>query len=343
MEQHLDIRDRVWFFKKVPRCFIGREAVEWLVRSQLVSTVDEAVRIGQSLMQAHVIELASSHVFSAHTFKNEEVFYRFVSHRTLSSFKQSLASEATPFELTLAKNMRDGVDIFDRHQGLFGKTHKRSFTGQAATRWLLDKGLAVSEYDAERIGNRLVHTGLLQALGSDQEFTSGPSLYRFPQDDPALASSSSSSSFSSSSSSLSSALSSSPFRRSSSSSNSHSNANSLSSTPVTSSASPSPLLASAFPFPTSSSFSTSSSPSASSDPSLSLLSPPSTVSLTDAVFSPASLITPKEMIHMENDGDDDGDVGGVGVGVDDDEEYTPASLAYATRTVRKKPGARPRS
>ncbi len=73
----LDIRDRKYGFpsKTYPKCFVGSEAVTQLVQEGIASDEDDAVRIGNMMLNAGMFH----HVLDAHPFKNEELFYRFVS------------------------------------------------------------------------------------------------------------------------------------------------------------------------------------------------------------------------------------------------------------------------
>ena len=72
----LDIRDRKYGIppKKYPKCFVGSEAVEKLVDEGIASHEEDAIRIGNMMLNAGVIH----HVLDAHAFKNENLFYRFL-------------------------------------------------------------------------------------------------------------------------------------------------------------------------------------------------------------------------------------------------------------------------
>ena len=73
----LDIRDRKYGFpaKTYPKCFVGSEAVAQLVKEGIASDEDDAVRVGNMMLNAGVFH----HVLDAHAFKNENLFYRFLS------------------------------------------------------------------------------------------------------------------------------------------------------------------------------------------------------------------------------------------------------------------------
>jgi small-conductance mechanosensitive channel len=68
----LTIGDRHHLFSIYPKCFVGAEAVEWLMRANDL-TRDEAIRLGQSLVERGVFH----HVLDEHPFRDGNYFYRF--------------------------------------------------------------------------------------------------------------------------------------------------------------------------------------------------------------------------------------------------------------------------
>jgi small-conductance mechanosensitive channel len=68
----LAIADRRHRLASYPRCFVGREAVDWLVAHEGL-TRDEAVTLGQLLVSRGVIH----HVLDEHPFRDGDLFYRF--------------------------------------------------------------------------------------------------------------------------------------------------------------------------------------------------------------------------------------------------------------------------
>ncbi len=72
--QGLDIQDRVYRFKRYRYCFLGSEAVDWLVEKQQ-SSRSEAVEIGQMLIEKGIIH----HVADEQSFVDGYYFYRFYS------------------------------------------------------------------------------------------------------------------------------------------------------------------------------------------------------------------------------------------------------------------------
>ncbi|MGD8241963.1 MAG: FAD-dependent oxidoreductase, partial [Desulfobacterales bacterium] len=77
IKQLFDVQDRTYGFpsKSYPKCFVGNEAVAQLVDAGIALDAEDAVRIGNMLLDAGVFH----HVLDEHAFKNEKLFYRFIS------------------------------------------------------------------------------------------------------------------------------------------------------------------------------------------------------------------------------------------------------------------------
>lgn len=71
-ENGLEIKTRRYKLKLYKCCFVGSEAVDWLVK-HLNITRPQAVAIGKNLVHKKVIH----HVKDEHSFKDEPLFYRF--------------------------------------------------------------------------------------------------------------------------------------------------------------------------------------------------------------------------------------------------------------------------
>jgi potassium efflux system protein len=68
----VEIKDRRYLFNVFENCFIGAEAVQWLMRTHNM-TKTEALRAGQLLIDNNYMH----HVLDEHDFENEYYFYRF--------------------------------------------------------------------------------------------------------------------------------------------------------------------------------------------------------------------------------------------------------------------------
>ncbi|MGD1857821.1 MAG: DEP domain-containing protein [Leptolyngbyaceae cyanobacterium] len=66
------IKDRLYNLKIYSRCFVGSEAVQWLM-SNFDLTLREAERIGQRMLERNIIR----HVVDEQDFRDAYLFYRF--------------------------------------------------------------------------------------------------------------------------------------------------------------------------------------------------------------------------------------------------------------------------
>ncbi|MEO0374386.1 MAG: mechanosensitive ion channel domain-containing protein [Cyanobacteria bacterium P01_A01_bin.17] len=74
MRAGLSITDRRYRLNLYSQCFVGSEAVDWLMETQK-ATKEEAIRLGQALMSKGIIH----HVLDEHPFADAYLFYRFSS------------------------------------------------------------------------------------------------------------------------------------------------------------------------------------------------------------------------------------------------------------------------
>ena len=61
--------------RKFPMCFVGSEAVTWLINNEPdVTNRSQGELLGKRLVRAKIIE----HVCAEHDFKDAKLFYRFI-------------------------------------------------------------------------------------------------------------------------------------------------------------------------------------------------------------------------------------------------------------------------
>ena len=75
LQRNVEVRDRTYHLKKYPQCFVGSEAVDYLVESNLAPSREDAVRIGNDIMAAVGI---FEHVCQEHDLQDGYFFYRFI-------------------------------------------------------------------------------------------------------------------------------------------------------------------------------------------------------------------------------------------------------------------------
>lgn len=70
----VDRKERKWRFRKYGNCFIGSEAVTWLLNNTPLRTRKAAVSFGNALLTEDVF----SHVLNEHDFEDSSLFYHFL-------------------------------------------------------------------------------------------------------------------------------------------------------------------------------------------------------------------------------------------------------------------------
>merc|ERR1712087_561136 len=70
----LSVEDRKYRFKTYEKCFVGEEAVGWMVQSKVAGSINEAVELGQVLLKRGFIR----HLTKECDFVDDFKFYEFV-------------------------------------------------------------------------------------------------------------------------------------------------------------------------------------------------------------------------------------------------------------------------
>jgi hypothetical protein len=174
-ERGLKIKRRRYRVRTYPNCFVGREAVDWMVKNLNLRTRQEAVAIGEILMQRGIIR----HVLDTEPFADRYYFYAFadaIQHRQSVS---TSSIENTEIQ-TLIKLMRDpivGLNIQDRKWRF--RKYPKCFVGSEAVSWMMDTLRLYSREEAVRIGQLLIQRGVLHHVTNDQDFEDKYLFYRF--------------------------------------------------------------------------------------------------------------------------------------------------------------------
>jgi len=94
LEEGVKIKDRRYRFRKFKSCFIGREAVSFLVEAGLAADRHHALSLGARLSRLGVI----AHVLNRHTFKDDYLYYRF-QHTRIRALSRIIKSAIRNFRL----------------------------------------------------------------------------------------------------------------------------------------------------------------------------------------------------------------------------------------------------
>ena len=70
----MEVKDRRFRLKTYPSCFVGAEAVDYMVTSKIAESRQDAVRIGKALAREFFL---FEHVTKEHLFEDKYLFYRF--------------------------------------------------------------------------------------------------------------------------------------------------------------------------------------------------------------------------------------------------------------------------
>ncbi|MEW5308709.1 MAG: hypothetical protein WDW38_000647 [Sanguina aurantia] len=112
------VKDRVHHFRSYPKCFVGEQAVQWMLRSGKVAgihSIDDALELGTQLMEIGSFH----HVVYEHTFKNAYLYYRFTSDDKVPSNarQQQVPLAAFPSGAAPLADLGDGAESKATEEG----------------------------------------------------------------------------------------------------------------------------------------------------------------------------------------------------------------------------------
>lgn len=163
LARSLDTTDRTWRLKRYPYCFVGSEAVVWMVR-HFKRTVPEALAMGQALMSLGLLV----HVAHEHPFLDDTLYYRLA---------VSPAADALDLgDVLTALVARDGVAIADR--SYLGKLYPRCWIGSEAIDQLVARH-RLQRHEAWLLLHRLMQFGLIEHVTNARPVIDGNFFYRF--------------------------------------------------------------------------------------------------------------------------------------------------------------------
>eukprot|EP00242_Pyramimonas_sp_CCMP2087_P004389 CAMPEP_0198202560 /NCGR_PEP_ID=MMETSP1445-20131203/5738_1 /TAXON_ID=36898 /ORGANISM="Pyramimonas sp., Strain CCMP2087" /LENGTH=350 /DNA_ID=CAMNT_0043873543 /DNA_START=222 /DNA_END=1278 /DNA_ORIENTATION=- len=215
MEKGVEVVDRTYNLTSYRQCFIGSEAVDWLITSGAAASVEDAIALGNLIFKARLIR----QVANEHAFENAYLFYRFrhpnhakepaalactpdhPNRITVSSSQTLTPSKAQADEarqrkaepqtqdpalsdaelVDLAKRMQEEITVGE-HTYRF-RTYTQCFVGREAVEWMVKSGAAGSEEKAVALGNLMLKkAGLIYHVYNDHEFENAHIFYRFRLD-----------------------------------------------------------------------------------------------------------------------------------------------------------------
>lgn len=161
----LDIRDRIYWLRTYRNCFIGREAVDWMVR-QLGMQRSDAVVVGKRMLALGLFE----HVMQEHDFEDAELYYRLATNSSAETATAPIGGD-----LRTAIGDVDGVPMGSHARGLI--RHRQCAQGGVIVDWIC-KRYQVPRATALQWAAQLMRRGVLRHVYDDLPMRDDRSLYR---------------------------------------------------------------------------------------------------------------------------------------------------------------------
>ncbi|XP_065831876.1 phosphatidylinositol 3,4,5-trisphosphate-dependent Rac exchanger 1 protein-like isoform X2 [Oscarella lobularis] len=165
------IKDRKHLLKTHPKAFVGSEFVKWAMEQQEASSAEEAVALGQALLDNGFIH----HINDRHNFKNSSQWYRFRfddgTFKTKHESQDLLAKGTGQFPSPLKEHMHHLKSI------------PFSITGSKLVDWMVENGDACKKEEALSLGQYLIGKGFLHHVSDKHQFKDDQLLFRFFADE----------------------------------------------------------------------------------------------------------------------------------------------------------------
>ncbi|ETO19780.1 hypothetical protein RFI_17447, partial [Reticulomyxa filosa] len=159
--------------KSYPNCFIGSEAVTWIIEHPKLTkcdTLEKAIVLGNYLIRKGIMH----HVMNQHLFKNDYLFYQFSKDIDHESVTYKWNSQDL---IAIAKEIRQNVEIRDRTYHF--KKYKDCFLGNACVKFLIDRSICTHVPEAIALGNALIEQNIIHHVTDGHKFENGPFFYAF--------------------------------------------------------------------------------------------------------------------------------------------------------------------
>ncbi|XP_071119063.1 DEP domain-containing mTOR-interacting protein-like [Haliotis cracherodii] len=172
--QHV-IEERRFHFRTYKACFVGRDAVDWLILNRHAHTRDEALMCMGLLQDQEVIH----HVCDDHSFKDEHLFYRF--RRDDDTYLQNKDLRAFfKGQHLFDKLLASRAVLRDFH--VPGVVYRDSFMGRELIDWMQESGLSVTRDAAIKDCRELLENDVIKHVTDDYHFRDDDLIYQFSMD-----------------------------------------------------------------------------------------------------------------------------------------------------------------
>ncbi len=162
----LKIEDRTYKLRVYPRCFVGHEAVDWMVATIGISRA-EAVRRGRALVAVGLIH----HVLDEHDFNDGDFFYR------LTPDTAGAAPETLPDAVAGMKSFQQSLAFPWRSHSRGLLRHHQCTTGHALVDWIMQTH-GMARPVAVQWATQWMRQGALRHVFDARPFSDDRTLYR---------------------------------------------------------------------------------------------------------------------------------------------------------------------
>lgn len=171
LKQNLDVKTRRYYHKVYKDCFLGSDAVSYLVEAGYAPDRSSAVELGRDLANfCHLFE----HVERDHELKDEELFYRFLYTEDNSPILDLDTDALRP----LARQLVNDLKVSSHRYRL--RVYKDTFSGEEAVSFMVSSGMAATKEEAVALGKQLQSTfNLFEHVTRDHGFENKFLFYRF--------------------------------------------------------------------------------------------------------------------------------------------------------------------
>jgi len=170
----VEVKDRKYHLKTYKKCFVGSEAVDWLVAKLNLVDREDAVSVGRELMRLQFF----SHVCDdSQKFKDAYLFYKFLGNRPEKLEDLQLICSLGDLYKT-ASDPVQGVPVQDRKYHL--RTYHNCFVGIELVDWLMNNLPLRSRAEAVRIGSNFKKRNFItHVVDENKPFKDEFLFYRF--------------------------------------------------------------------------------------------------------------------------------------------------------------------
>lgn len=159
----LDIADRRWRLNDYPRCFVGSQAVEHLMRA-LRRPRQEALALGQALGELGLLV----HVTHEHPFLDQNLYYRLAWSDALDRVDAA----------DIWQTLEDGLPVLTATRSHHGRAYANCFVGEDAVTLVADRH-RLQRVDAWLALTRIARWGWIEHVTRARPFIDGNYFYRW--------------------------------------------------------------------------------------------------------------------------------------------------------------------